>query len=353
MILPRTNDLDFLGALVHARCSTMAEGECLDHLCRLHNLSELGAAVLPGVEFLGTADFQHRLVQQLVQELSVYLGYLRGVGAEMLNWVLSRFEVENVKVLVRSLATHVPFQECQKYLVSLPYQPKRTVQLAQGTRSLEALIELLPSGMDALRLKKLWNNHREPFRPFFVEAVLDGTYFRELVMRTGRLPAEDREWVTPLVLQEVDTFHLMLALRGKFHYGLTPENLLPLHVRGTRISRGRFAEILAAPDAATAASRAGDRVMDAVPHKQEANTGESLEVAAACEALSWKRFVRLAKHAFRHGHMALGQVFGYAGLRRVEVANLITISEALRSGVSPAEIRSRLIPRVGMEASYV
>jgi vacuolar-type H+-ATPase subunit C/Vma6 len=154
-------------------------------------------------------------------------------------------------------------------------------------------------------------------------------------------------------LQEVDTFHLMLALRGRFHYELASEALLPMHVQGSGISRGRFTAMLSAPDPAAAVGRVADRVLDAMPFGEEVGTGASQEVTAACEALAWKRFLRLANRAFRRGHMAIGQLIGYAGLRRVEVLNLITLSEAIRTGVSAAAIRARLIPRASLEASYV
>ena len=353
MIRPRTNDLDYLGALLHARRSKMAEGERLDGLCRLQNLPELGAAVLPGVRFLNTAGFQRHLVQELARELTDYLGYLRGIGAEVLACVLARFEIENIKVMVRGLATHIPSQQFQKHLVALPHQPKRMLQMAARAESLDDLIELLPAGVDTRRLKKTWNNYREPGRPFFLEATLDSAYFQELITRTSRLREGDRELVEPLVLQEVDTFHLMLALRGRFHYELASEALLPLHVQGSGISRGRFTAMLSAPDPEAAAGRGADRVLDAMPFGEEVGRGASQEVMAACEGLAWKRFLRLANRAFRRGHMAIGQLIGYAGLRRVEVLNLITLSEAIRTGVSAAAIRARLIPRVSLKASYV
>ena len=73
----------------------------------------------------------------------------------------------------------------------------------------------------------------------------------------------------------------------------------------------------------------------------------------ALEALAWKRFQRLANGAFRRDHMGLGAVVGYAGLRRVETANLITLSEGIRTGMTAEAIRARLVPRKELEAAYV
>jgi vacuolar-type H+-ATPase subunit C/Vma6 len=50
--------------------------------------------------------------------------------------------------------------------------------------------------------------------------------------------------------------------------------------------------------------------------------------------------------------MGLGAVIAFTALRRVELANLITISEGIRNGMEAAAIRTRLIPGVG-EAPHV
>ena len=353
MSRPPTNDLNYLGAFVHARRSQMAEGARLESLCGLRSLPELGAAVLPAVALLDTAGFQRRLVQELIREFSDYLGCLRDAGAGVLAWVLAKFEIENVKVMLRSLVNQIPFQQVRKHLIPLPHQPDGSRQTAPDVESLDDLFDLLPAGMDGRRLKKSWNNNPEPGSPFFLESTLDQVYFQELITRTRQLSDCDREIVEPLIAQEVDTFHLMLVLRGRFHYALASEVLLPLHVRGSKISNVRFAAMLGAPDPASAAGWVAGQALDATPFGEETGAGANPAVTAACETLAWKRFLRLANRAFRCGHMALGQVIGYAGLRRVEVINLITLSEAIRTGVSAADIRLRLVQSSPMEASYV
>ena len=137
--------------------------------------------------------------------------------------------------------------------------------------------------------------------------------------------------------QEVDRFHLRLVARGRFGYGVAPELLLPLHVAGTRIPRRRFTAMLNDATLSAAARRAVGRALDALP-------GEPVD-AAALEVEAWHRFLRLANRAFRGGPVGLGAVVGYVGLRRVEVANLITLAEGLRAGVTAEALRARLTPR--------
>jgi vacuolar-type H+-ATPase subunit C/Vma6 len=99
------------------------------------------------------------------------------------------------------------------------------------------------------------------------------------------------------------------------------------------------------PDLYTSAGRVAQRVLDAVPFEHGQNDGSMTVDASALEGLAWKRFFRLANLAFRKSNIGLGAIMGYSGLRRIEVANLITISEGIRSSMAAETIRGRLIPR--------
>lgn len=141
-------------------------------------------------------------------------------------------------------------------------------------------------------------------------------------------------------------------MRGKFHYDLPADSLLSLGVAGVGSSDEWFKALLAAPDILAAAKCAVGHALDELPPEQP--TGESATAdPAALEALAWKRFLRLANSAFRRSHMGLGAVVGYAGLRRVEVANLITLCEGIRTGLEAEKLRARLIPRTDLEAAHV
>ena len=58
------------------------------------------------------------------------------------------------------------------------------------------------------------------------------------------------------------------------------------------------------------------------------------------ERLAWTRFWRLANRAFRRSHMGLATAVAYIQLRRVEVANLITVCEGIRAGIPARQLTS-------------
>ena len=256
-----------------------------------------------------------------------------------------RFQVENLKVLLRACLTKTPIEELYKYLVSLPRELALDNQGLAKAASPEDFVLLAPKGLHRENLKKALEIYHDYPRPFFFEAALDRGYFQGLVARMEGLPREDREIIEPMVYQEVDIFHLMLVARGKFYYNLTPDMLLPLHVGGTRIPLLLFTAMLSDIDLYTSVERAVERVFDAVSFRQGFNDGLMTVDASTLESFAWKRFFRFANLAFRKGNVGLGAIMGYSGLRRVEVANLITISEGIHGGMAAETIRGRLIPR--------
>jgi len=257
----------------------------------------------------------------------------------------SRFQIENLKVLLRGFLSHTPFDALQEHLVPLPRELTLDAQALLDAETIDAFAKRLPTGWPQKQLQAAIAAHRDESQAFFFEAALDAGYFQELLIRVEQLPAAEKELIQPLARQEVDMFHFMLAVRGKFNHGLTAESLFPLRVSGSGAAAERFKAMLAAPDISTAAKLGLGHAFDELP-------AAALD-ATTLEALGWRRFLRLANGAFRRSHMGLAAVVGYLEIRRVETANLITLSEGIRTGVEAEKIRARLIPRTNLEAVYV
>lgn len=342
-------DIDYLTARLHGRKGRMAEAERLDGLCRIGSLRDLFHGIFPGSEVGGALDFQRLLVYELAAELSGFRVYISGPGVHLINWTLVRFQMENLKVLIRAFLTKVPIGELDGYLVPLPRELALDVRGLAEVEFPEGFVRLFPKdGLLRENMEKALEIYNDNPRPFFFEAALDRSYFQGLVLRMEKLPQEDREIITPMVHQEIDIFHLMLIARGRFHYGLAPSMLQPFHVEGAGIKRPLFIAMLNDPDLSASAGRVRERIFDAVPFEWGTGEGSNAVDASVLEGLAWNRFFRLANLAFRRSHMGLGAIMGYTGLRRVEVANLITISEGIRGGIAAETIRGRLIPRTDL-----
>ena len=185
-----TPNLDYLTAQLHGRRSRMAEGDRLDALCRLRNLSELTRHVWPDHDVQSVADFQRRVVEDLTREMSELVPLLNEPGARLIEWMLVR----------------------------------RNVQKAIERISWEAFAASVPAG--PLRAS-VQDASEYPARPFYMEAALDRGYYQELLTRAAALSREERAVVEPLLRHAATTFRNQLLARGIANYGLKPEELAP------------------------------------------------------------------------------------------------------------------------------
>lgn len=348
-----TNDLDYLAARLHARRSRMAEAERLDALCAIRAMPDLGRAVRPEFDGQTAVNFQHRLLLDLVQEFSFCLRHLDGAGNELVSWMQLRFQIENLKVLLRGFLNHTAFDAVQEHLVPLPRELALDAQSLLDAETLDDFARRLPAGWPRKQFQATVTIQRDEPQAFFLEAALGAGYFQELLLRIERLSASEPELIEPLAQQQVEMFHLMLVVRGKFNHGLAVESLAPLCVSGSGAAAARFKAMLAAPDISTVVKLSLGHAFDELPATRAPGESTALLNPAILEALGWRRFLRLANGAFRRSHLGLAAVVGYLEIRRVEAANLITLSEGIRTGMNAEKIRARLIPRTDLEAVYV
>jgi len=344
--------------LVHGRHSRLAEGSRLDELCRLRTVAELVQAIAPEAPVETVAGLQRRMVSDLAAELATLADHLGGDAGQGVEWLGARFQAENIKVLARGLATGKPLAELQPLIIPLKKPFAIDVQRLAGADSVEAFIRRVPSAPLRDGLLAAAPVYERSRKPFFLEAGLDAGYLAELLDRAGRV--RQGEGLRTLALQETDMFHLALAARGRLLYDLKAEDLAPFHVAGAKVGRALFRAMLAAPDAGELALLAANRVIDPLPAHEAAEAREAL-TPAALETLALERFYRLAGRIFRCTPVGLDVVAAYVALARVELANLITLSEGIRAchgvalasraAAAPEAIRRRLIPRQAPGAS--
>lgn len=353
MIEASNNDLDYLATRLHARRSRMAEAERLNALCRIRSVAELANIVFPNAEISSTAEFQRRLVFELTAEIYGCLKHLDPHDQEFVEWLLARFQVENVKILLRGFTNHSPLSVLAPHLMRLPPELALDGASLLAATSITEFAGRLPAGGPRKRLLTFLANSGESSPLFLLEAALDAGYFAGLTARTGRLSGYEHEIVTPLIFQEVNSFQFMLAVRGRFNFHLTAPSLLPLGLRGCGVGPEWFNALLSVPDLMSAAKNAAGVVIDELPRQQPTDDGPPAVEISTLEMLIQQRFLRLANTAFRRSHMGVGAVAGYFGLRRVEIANLITLSESIRLGLDAREMRMHMTSCHDLEAFHV
>jgi len=355
MALSIPTDLDFLSARLHGRRSRLAEAERLDSLCRIRTVAELARTLFPGAVSYTVVDLQRRLVVKTLAELDEIAANVVGRAAEFLAWLGVRYQMENLKVLARGFSSGMGAEDIRPHLIPLPGRLALRFEPFLSAGSVEAFASLIPAEALHQSVAELAvAPYKQQPKPFFIEAALDHGYLSHLAALGGELPSNERAFVMAIVRQEVETFHMMLAARGRFHYQLSAEMLAPFRVSGGGGPPNRFLKMIRAGDLGQLAALAAGRAIDTVSALWKGSTKSRRgEDVALLEALAWNQYWRVANGTFRRSHMGLGAVVAFTGIRRVELANLITLSEGIRMGLAPEVIRRRLIPRADLGAARV
>lgn len=329
-------DLDYVSARVAGRSSELAAGQSLAALCALRSSTELGEALFPGEGLGGAAEVERRLVEDLAAETHELAEGMSGRRGQLLHWLCMRFALENLKVAVRALASEADVERARRLFVRLPEALGHGPELL-GATTPEALLALLPPGPLRDALARSNAARPEPKRPFFHEAALEAAWLEELLARSRAVPEEDRIFALLLARQEVASYDLLLAARGRFFYRLPPQDLLPLFVEGSGVDLLRFAKMLEAPGVGALRALAAGAAVD---------SGPPVSDPSLLEALTQARRAHLAHRVFRTGNASFGAVLGYLALRRVEVSDLLTVCEGLRQGLPAAELLRRTTPHL-------
>lgn len=345
MELLTEKNLDYLTARLHGRRSRLADGVRLESLTHLKSVTDLGRELYPGARLQTAIAAQRRIIQGLIHELTRIRHHLSGPEGRLMDWILLRFDLENLKLALRAIHSQLPEGELAGYLITPSGKSAPDwVAITGEVGSPEAFANLLPAEPWGHKLREALDVCRDHQEPFLIEAALDQGYFRDGLILAAALPAGDRALVKALIAHEADIFHMMLAIRGRFHYGLPANLLAPFHVAGTPLTHGLFSAMLAAPDIASSVRLVSRLILEAPVTTDD---------PGALERLAWKRQLTLANRAFRRSVTHFGTIAGYAGLRRLEAANLITLSEGLRLRITEDTLRRLMIPPLYPEASRV
>lgn len=309
MAIRMTGDLDALTALLHARLAIQHTAAC---------------------PVTAPSDRQRELLHAFADELDQLHRCLARHEARWLATQRERFDIENLKVLLRGLLAGARQDETRALLLPLPAVRGFDADRLLAATSPAELATRLPRGPFRNDMIRIVRRHAGARSPFLIEGALDRLWHERVLAATLALAPPDRSLVLPWVVREIDHFHTMLVLRGRVAHGMDAGTLQRFHVRGTSMSAPTFRTML---------------TDGAVP-------GAADDDPAAVETLAGRDILRLAWRAVRTSHTGFAVVAGYVAIRRIEVANLITIDEGTRMGLPEDVIRTHLIERSLAEAPH-
>lgn len=314
-----------------ARLRALAELplEELEKASGLDQIAETGAATR-------LAAYERALMQTWLDELSALLRPLMGPARRLLMHWASRYELLNIKALVRGKIGRLPTETIERSLFRLPgFLGLNHEELLNTDNVPELLRQLQKTRYKRIATQALRRYEERP-DPFLIDATLDQQFYGELSDRTRQLASTDREAIHKLVGRIVDRHNLVWSLRYRFNYGLQTSEVLYLAIDGGReLTRDTLHQVINTDSLADAIKRVPAILFGDHPPPREITLIESVLRA---ELLTHARGV------IRRSPSVLTSILAYLVVRYEEISQLYAIAHARLHDMDPELLNEAFDP---------
>jgi V/A-type H+-transporting ATPase subunit C len=325
-------------AYLHTRVSIF-RGKLLedDELRRLIDLppEEGLGRLIPGVldadhdHGIANPNLVERALYDLLRlELGVLLRPLNGPARDFLFFSAHRFDILNLKAIIRGRLRGLPVEEITRNLFDMP--PFTTLPIDQllRTENVQELLRQLEAGRFADIAGPARRAFEEKHDLLAVDATLDQRYYAGLYSRTQKLDDHDRDEVIRLIGTQIDHLNLAWLVRYRFAYGLSPsETYYMLIPHGRALNRERFLPLVESPEC--------HRILDHLPESYGevlCSADDPLHVEIQLE----DKTRRVAQSVLANGRSALARAYAYLVLRRGDLRRLLSVVRGKHFGLDPA-----------------
>ncbi len=281
------------------------------------------------------AALQRRLTATLAEETHAAATFAWGATRSLLVAYGRRFELANLKTVLRARHHEVPWERGAAFLTPLRHTrlPWRALFEAPTTEAVARRLEGTPFGPPLLTVLE---QHGDA-APFRFEVALDLAYFQDLVRRIERLGGRDGRRARTFVGDWIEVENLSWAFRYRRLAGLTPEETInyTLH-RAFHAGLDAVRRVVTGSTVAEEAARLGYAIDPEAPED---------EALAALERSAGQRRADAAEHLFLGAPFDVGAPLALLALRETEVRDLVTLIEGVAAGLRRDAVTVRFLGR--------
>lgn len=276
-------------------------------------------------------SLEQRIVAQILDETRVLIRPLSGAARAFLIFWTARFEMSNVKTLLRSKMNDERPAAVLARMTPMGAFSRLDIQTLAHVEDVGELLQRLEAGPYAAIVRHARRAFEQNRDPFTLDAALDRGYYEGLIQRAQPLEESLGTPFHGLMAHLVDRTNLVWLLRYRFNYMLPPAQVYYLLV-GSRysLSSARLQQ-LAALDSLAA-------VLAALPMPWRARLADAadipdiaarMEYAAAGQALS----------VLRSRAPGAARAFAYLVLRERDLRAIRAVLRGRHLGLADAAIR--------------
>lgn len=281
-----------------------------------------------------TGDLDQSNVTILLRELAVLIRPLSGAARDLLGYWAHRFELSNLKAIIRGKMTALPQAAIEKQLLDMGgFTRLPTAELLQSDSPAELLrrLEQTPYADIARQARRLLEQGEALFA---LDAAIDRRYFAGLARRGNEIGNRPGQILCTVIGSIIDRVNLVWLLRYRFAYELPPAQayylLIPASQRLSSQQLQQLAQSATFADAIANLPRPYDSLLQGVRNSTEATLRLEFE--------TW----RIAENALRHSSFNVARALAYMVLRERDLRRLRAIVRGHNLRVPPDMIRVAL-----------
>ena len=297
-------------------------------------LQEAGWRMLDPKTIGEPTALEQALLDGLVGDAVILARALLGADRELLYYWLRRYELANLKAIIRGKMSGATAETIYSHLVTIgPFASLPVDELLRIDDAAEILrrLEATPFAEIGRGAWRVFDKKRELFT---LDAALDRHYFMGLAKRVKVASGGRDQDLQALMGAIIDRTNLTGLLRYRYAYGLAPAEAYYLLIPGGyRLQDQRLGALAQWPS-----------IKDVIVHLPAALAGRlagsvtAIDVDRGMEREVW----RVARLALRRGALAVAEAFAYLVLRCADMQKVHAILRGKRLRLSPDRIRESI-----------
>ena len=277
------------------------------------------------------ASLEQRIVARVLHEAHILVRPLEGAARRFLTYWTGRFEMSNVKTLIRGKLNGERPAVIAARLADMGTFARLDMKELLHVEDVAELLSLLQRGPYADLVRHAHQSVEAAQDPFLLEAALDRSYYDGLVERARPLETEIGQPMREQMAGLMDRINLVWLLRYRFSYNLSPAQvyyLLP--AARYRLSPETLRMLVKQPDL--------PGVLNALPPGLRgllANTQDILEIFTRLE----KDALQVSRRVLKHTAPAVARAFAYLTLREHDLRAVRAVLRGGQLGLSQQSVR--------------
>ncbi|MEW6381317.1 MAG: V-type ATPase subunit [bacterium] len=271
------------------------------------------------------------LIKVFYQDLfDCYAKVIRSLGGSrkhLIQHLYQKYELENLKVIVRIISQDKPREEGEQVLLPIPESRSFSPGTLLQAKGLEDLLVQLRRTSYYSPLKSALYRFEEEKDTFPLEMALDLSYYNQLWKIISTLSRREQNIVRSLLGVQMDILNITWIFRFKEVYHFSPEEILNYGLmQGFRISPERRRKLAFSVDRKDVITN-----LAGTPYKALL---ADLKDAEACSTQLCCYLQDLIRKNWQGFPFHIGTVLDLVFFKEIEVKNLISITEAKRLNLS-------------------